>query len=241
MLARPLSSLHTTCTRDEETMQLRMLPDARQEVVGDAVLPLVEPTHFYDPPYEAALDDEFAWHLVKYLNPVSGLRYLSAIRTPCGVFRVRFIAERGTLQVGFEWGGAEEDAESTRLRDALFVGSGMLDVLYRFKESALTQHLCDALYLASRWDPDLFSPRGRINLDTLSTAAARACRIQRDEPIARISYPVDEELPGISETIEVPELVVRRLSHRLPQVWIRDYERALAHFGFDAKYWARTA
>ena len=60
------------------------------------------------------------------------------------------------------------DEEQERYRDALVIGSGALDVLYRFRAADLLYRPHDALHVAAMWDPSLFSERGRINLHTLA-------------------------------------------------------------------------
>ena len=221
--------------------------------------PLTEPSLFYSPPYERPLEDEFAWHLVKYLQPVSGLLYQAPARTPAGTFWVDFVVERGggsepVRRIGFEIGegdGVAQDDESERLRDALLVGTGALDVLYRFRGLDVLHRLHDALLLAARQDADLFTRRGRINLETLASPEAAAYRPGRHEATLELVYEPSEgadvhDGDAFAWPAGAPsELVVRRLSRDRPAAWTRDYDRALAHYGVPAeeigKEWARSA
>jgi len=220
---------------------------------------LMEPSLFYDPPYERPLEDEFAWHLVKYLQPITSLLYQTRVETPCANIWVDFIVEQGGRRLGFEVGSADEEAdeEALRHRDALIIGSGAVDVLYRFRYADLLYRIHDGLYLASHWDPELFSARGRINLNTLTSPEARACRPRPHHAIATVAYP-PEALPDEAvETYEggafdwmdahplPPELIVRRLSRANPGAWIEAYDSALAHYGVSdarlGKQWAKSA
>lgn len=215
--------------------------------------PLVEPSLFYDPPYERPLEDEFAWHLVKYLTPISGLRYQVKVETLATNTWVDFLVEHGARRIGFEVGDlAEADAQALRYRDALLLGTGAVDVLYRFRGADLMYRIHDALHLAAKWDADLFSPRGRINLRTLASPEARAHQPRPHDAIARVTY--DAPAPGMTpdgEAFDWPSddvpttLVVRRLTRSRPGAWIRDYDRALAHFGVSddalSRQWARSA
>ena len=213
----------------------------------------VEPSLFYDPPYERPLEDEFAWHLVKYLRPITGLRYQVRVETPCAPLWVDFLVEHGARRVGFEVGPMDGaiDEEQDRLRDALVIGSGALDVLYRFRGADLMYRLHDALLLAAHWDAGLFTERGRINLNTLASPEARTCHPRPHETTARILYTVPAEEGAIDgEPFTYPEempgeLIVRRLSRANPSAWMRDYDAALVHFGGSddrvGRQWAKSA
>ena len=224
---------------------------------------LAEPSLFYDPPYERPLEDEFAWHLVKYLSPVSGLLYQERIATPGGAFWVDFVIEHGSApgpvrRIGFECGDLEDasrdgehDSENDRLRDALLVGTGALDVLYRFRGQDLLHRLHDALLIAAKWDGDLFSHRGRINLGTLASPEASAADPRPHQALLRLAYDQSEDLDAhegdaFAWPPQAPsDLVVRRFSRTHPATWLRDYEHALAHYGVSAEQlgndWARSA
>lgn len=227
---------------------------SRPDAGGETASLLLEPSLFYHPPYERPLEDEFAWHLVKYLNPVTSLAYQVKVETPCANFWVDFVVEHAGRRVGFECGELEggEDDEQERLRDALVLGTGSLDVLYRLRGADLVHRLHDCLLLVARWDPDLFSARGQVNLGTLASPEAQAHRPLRHETLARIAYPqpdAEDSYEGEAFTwpapADAPGLVVRRLGRDNPAGWIRDYDRALAHYGVSDDHlgaqWAKTA
>lgn len=215
--------------------------------------PLVEPSLFYDPPYERPLEDEFAWQLVKYLQPISGLQYQVKIETLCAHVWVDFVVEHGARRIGLDIGnvGEESDEDQKRYRDALILGSGALDVLYRFRGADLMFRPHDALHLAAKWDPNVFSPRGHINLNTLASGEARACRPRPQDTRIEVVY----EQPGWEDHYEdeafawpqevPPTLIVRRLSRVNPAAWLRDYDAALRHFGVSderlSAQWAKSA
>ncbi len=213
--------------------------------------PLIEPSLFYDPPYERPLEDEFAWQLVKYLRPISGLQYQVKVETPCANVWVDFVVEHGARRIGFEVGTLEDgvDPEQEHHRDALVLGSGALDVLYRFRGADLLYRPHDALHLAAAWDADLFTPRGRINLNTLASAEARACHPRPQDTVARVVYEAPEEVldgEAFAWPQDVPaELIVRRISRANPAAWMRDYDAALAHYGVSderlGRQWAKSA
>ncbi len=219
--------------------------------------PLIEPSLFYDPPYERPLEDEFAWHLIKYLRPITGLRYQVRVETPCTNAWVDFVVEHGARRIGFEIGSLDDvhDEEQEHYRDALVIGSGALDVLYRFRAADLLYRPHDALHLAAMWDASLFSERGRINLHTLASPEARPCHPRPHQTIAQISYEATETEdtegtlpdanaePGLHEV--PPVLIVKRLSRANPGAWLNAYDEALSHFGVSderlEQRWAKSA
>lgn len=231
----------------------RLQTTARESVLTLPDHPLVEPSLFYDPPYERPLEDEFAWHLVKYLSPVTSMHYQMPIKTPGASFWVDFVVEDGVRRIGFECGELQDsaDPEHVRYRDALVLGSGKLDVLWRFRGLDLLHRLHDCLYLVSQQEKALFSQRGHINLETLASVTARASVFKPPATIMALSYPtgevsVEDQLFGPHDTtFSTASLIVRRLSRSHPEAWIRDYDRALVHYGIApealGQQWAKSA
>lgn len=216
---------------------------------------LSESSLFYDPPYERPVDDHLAWHLVKYLAPNCALQYRTVALTPDDCFRVDFLIEQetpgyGTRRFGLLC-GEREDEEAPCLRDALVVGAGAVDVLYRFREESLERHLQDVLFLVSRWDPALFEASGRVRLHEKASAQARAYRVWPGEMEARLTFepaPVEVRPGALPERPAPPtELVVRRLSRHHPGAWQQEYKRALDYFGLSERHqqqpvrWAQRA
>ena len=85
----------------------------------------------------------------------------------------------------------------------------------------------DVLFLASQWDPDVFSERGRINLRTLASPEARAIQVRPEQPSVLVPYALDpDEATDAPERHlwhvangQTPHVLVRRLDRRLPAVW----------------------
>lgn len=214
--------------------------------------PLAEPSLFYDPPYERPVEDEFAWHLVKYLNPITSLDYQHSVRTTGASFWVDFVVEDGVRRIGFECGELRDnsDPQQMRYRDALVIGSGHLDILYRLRGLDLLHRLHDCLYLVAQREAALFSERGHINLRTLASETARTWTPKRHQTVFSLSYPtgdasIEDHLFGLDESVMPSNLIVRRLDRTQPEAWLRDYDRALAYYGVapDAisRHWAKSA
>ena len=206
--------------------------------------PAVEPP----PPYAGALHDEFAWHVVKYLasgergDATATLRSEHAVeptdRLPGALFTFDFVVEvpvaptpeapgaPGVRRVAFEIGGARGLAEHQRQlrRDATALASGAADAVYRLRGSDLLDHMEDVLYLVSRWDPELFSARGRINLTTLAGPEVRGLSIRPEQPSVLVPYALSAEADPARALWhvangEAPHVLVRRLDARFPDVW----------------------
>ncbi len=202
---------------------------------------------FYEPPYAGALQDEFAWHLVKYLREDLRLQSEVPIERPGAFFALDFLievplADGTTRKVAFECGGTKTLRDSQRLlrRDATVLASGAADAVYRLRGSDLLYHMEDVLFLVSQWEGEgarghasPFSERGRINLRTLASPHARALRLRPEQASVLVTYPLEEvEAGGDGEAPDAPErllwhaanglnpfVLLRRLDRRFADVW----------------------
>lgn len=217
-----------------------------------------EPSLFYAPPYERPIEDEFAWHLVKYLDPQAGVQYQARVETPAGPFWVDFLVElpgpQGTVRrIGFEISEPAAEAEADALRDALLVGQGALDALFRFNSEDLLYRLHDALWCVRAWDGSLFSQRGRVNLETLASLDALRLSLRPDAREATMPYTLPDPLAGQlfdgeelePEVSEARTMQVLQYSAAHPATWTQQHEAALAHFGITpeqaGRRWAQSA
>lgn len=119
-----------------------------------------------------------------------------------------------TRRVAFEIGAApsmRDDSTRTR-RDATLLARGVVSVVYRLRRVDLIYSQTDVIYIASRLDPDLFSERGRINLETLASPEARAAVASVDMPDVRIYA------TGHTAATD-KDILVRRLDARFPADW----------------------
>ncbi len=130
--------------------------------------------HWLYPPYDSPLERLFAHHLVKYVHDEADLRKQVPISTICGTFRLDFVLQRGIKRVVFECDGRDfHDPIRDEWRDGMILGAEAVDVIYRFRGSDLTYHLNDCLFVISRWEPDIFSPRGLLQLEALASDEVR--------------------------------------------------------------------
>lgn len=205
----------------------------------------------YEPPYPGAIQDELAWHLVKYLREDAHLRSEVEVEVPPGAghgaafFTLDFVVEVPVGQAGSESirrvafetasGRTLRDHDRRLRRDATLLAHGAVDTVYRLRGTDLLHHMDDVLYLASLWDPDVFSERGRINLKTLASAEARALSVRPEQPSVLVPYALDpadaDEAPERHlwhvANGQAPHVLVRRLDRRFESVWGPYAERPL--------------
>ena len=212
-----------------------------------------------EPPYPGAVQDELAWHLAKYLREDARLRSEVEVEVPASAgwpdagtgpayFTVDLVVEvpvegaaPGTVRrVAFESAGrgasgrALRDHDRRLRRDATLLAHGALDTVYRLRGSDLVDHVADVLYLASQWDPELFSERGRVNLATLATPEARQVAVRPEQPSALVPYALASDGGDAPERHlwhvangQAPHVLVRRLDRRFESVWAPYADRPL--------------
>ena len=196
----------------------------------------------YEPPYPGAVQDELAWHLVKHLRDDVRLASEVEVEVPASAdwprsgtgpafFTLDLVAEvptgDGVRRVAFEAAGGRglRDHDRRLRRDATLLAHGVVDTVYRLRGSDLLGHMDDVLYLASQWDADVFSERGRVNLTTLASPEARTVRVRPEQPSALVPYALDGDADSAESHLwhvangQAPHVLVRRLDRRVESVW----------------------
>jgi very-short-patch-repair endonuclease len=113
--------------------------------------------------YESALEQRFAWLAHKYFRN----RTLRS-QVPVARYRLDFVFDQVAFECdGFRFHSSRFDQERDRLRDHAILESGIVNTIYRIPGRCLVFRPEDCFYAISRWDPDLFSDRGLINLKHL--------------------------------------------------------------------------
>lgn len=212
---------------------------------------------YVEPPYQGALQDEFAWHLVKHLPETARLQseVEVEVQTATGpaLYTLDFVVELPTgsapgapvRRVAFELtegrtshaGGSLREHDLRLRRDATLLASGTVDTVFRLRGSDLLGSMEDTLFLASVWDPELVSERGRINLRTLASPEARRLTaasggLRPEQPSVLVPYAVDGDAAPERALWHIanghlPHVYLRRLDRRFPDVW-RAYAAPLA-------------
>lgn len=127
----------------------------------------------YEPPYESPIEDLFAFNVIKYVDEDRiEFRKQVSIDTICGCFRLDFMIVVNDRVIAIECDGAKFHKGRElhdEYRDALILGTGSIDAIYRFRGKDLCYHLEDCLLVLSQWEPSAFSDRGRTNLKNLAS------------------------------------------------------------------------
>lgn len=203
--------------------------------------PPVDATTLYAPPYDSALADGFAWNLVKYLAPAFDLSVdegvgatvvtlrAPGVRSGCPPRFVSFAfahfegdaqnSQEATMNETTNDLGEVADPEGEEQRTFLeSVTEGVPPgVLYILRPEDIIHRLPDVLALVAQWDPALFSERGVVNLERLSSSEARSRRVTPTCTEALLSYP-DERSAAcllLDTEISVPETLVVQRTMRL--------------------------
>ncbi len=161
----------------------------------------------YDPPYDSHIEDEFAWHMVKYIALEARMEKQHPIHTYCADFRLDFYLEKGARRIGVECDGkAYHNPDKDRIRDTLILGTKQIDTLFRLRGKNIRHNIDDLLYLLSRYCPDVFSARGIINLETLVSNITKeqyeAQYSKAKAPFIEISNPPPGQYLDVADTGE---------------------------------------
>ena len=222
---------------------------AQGGTTGAETVGLFAPVHgarevslFYDPPYENELDDRLARHLVAYLTPAASLEYKATVWTAYMSCRFDFLIDLGTRRVAVDYSSTPDDLAGALVEDndALALGSGVVDMIFRVRRRDLEERMYDCLHVIAQWEPHLFTPYGRRIFASRSSHIGRRAVPSKDQDLFSIVYPspAPEEFLAFGDLIEWPspdaereEIVLRRLSRENPAYWERQFERASMVYG----------
>lgn len=197
---------------------------------------------FYDPPYDNEVDDRLARHLVAYLTPAASLDYKARIWAAYTQCRFDFVIDLGTRRIALDYTGTPTDIAGALVEDndALALGAGVVDVVFRVRGRDLDERMYDCLHMIAQWEPQLFTPYGRRIFASRASIEARRTVAGLEDDIVSVVFraPAPEEVIAMDDLIEWPpagaaddEIVLRRLSRNHPDYWRRQYERASLVYG----------
>ena len=123
----------------------------------------------YNPPYDSPIEDVFAWGILKHMDTTTELKPQVEAKTICGTFVLDFVATTTCgRKVGFECDGKEfHDTYRDEWRDAMILGAVHVDSIIRMRGCDLHHQINNVLWIASEWEPSVFSDRGHANLSFL--------------------------------------------------------------------------
>lgn len=120
----------------------------------------------FDPPYGSKIEYLFAELLVKHLRDEVDFSAQKECVTLCGKFILDFLATTPEgNKIAFECDGKEyHDPHRDEWRDAMIIGSGYADEIYRIRGSDINYHLYEILYAISIFSPNIFTERAKYIL-----------------------------------------------------------------------------
>ncbi|PTB99795.1 hypothetical protein C9993_01405 [Marinobacter sp. Z-F4-2] len=125
----------------------------------------------YNPPYDSPIEDLFVRHYEKYAAASVELVAQKEVDTICGRFILDFLVQDETgYRVGIECDGKEFHEESRdEWRDAMILGDGHVDAMYRLRGSDINFYIEDILFLLAELEPIIFRDRAHANLEVLAS------------------------------------------------------------------------
>jgi hypothetical protein len=109
---------------------------------------------------ESPLEELFIETLEKYLSSKTQIFPQYEVMTLAGKFRLDFLLTVNEKKIAFECDGADfHDEWRDEWRDALILGSGEIDTIYRFRGKDLHTFLDDCICLIFHYDKELFDDR----------------------------------------------------------------------------------
>lgn len=142
----------------------------------------------YNPPYDSPIENEFAYHLEKYIDPSVIVIPQYEIKTLCGTFRPDFFLRTNTTKIVIECDGKEfHSAYRDEWRDAMILGDSDIDAIYRITGAGIVYHLMDVFYIISKLDKNIFSERGRKNIKSLVSKEIKNFEPSKNETIFYLS------------------------------------------------------
>ena len=157
---------------------------------------------------ESPLEETFALSAPKYFKPDVEATTQHECETTFGKFRTDFAFRHDGHTVFVECDGVTYHRLAQDIwRDAILLAECFADTIYRLRGKSGSWHLEDSLYVMSRWDPYLFSDRGKLALSRLAKEETIATineqdaeAVQRNLPrtdinkrYAQIRYPIEDK------------------------------------------------
>ena len=193
-------------------------------------------------------ENEWSWYLSAYLRQEAVIHHHHCVETPYAEFVVDYLVEIGNCRLGILLGQLDElpQRASSAFRDALSIDAGIIDILYRFDEADFNDNFQDCLSLIAKWNPELFSERGLINIERLASREVLSFQPVYHLSLLALSFrslqpaerTLDDEFVLKEASATREDIVFRRMCRFFPDAWLPDYKQAAAllwHLPRDVK------
>lgn len=123
---------------------------------------------------ESPIERTFARALYPRLHAEVTPQLQVPVQTICGGFILDLVVDCGATRVAFECDGKEfHDESRDEWRDAMILGAAAVDIIYRLRGTDIHHRVDDLVFIASVWNPELFSERGRNVARSLASEQVR--------------------------------------------------------------------
>jgi hypothetical protein len=181
---------------------------------------------FSDPRYESELERIFEWDFAKCMKTEMIVTPQSECATMVGTFRLDFLIS-GAMKVGVELDGEEfHNGFRDECRDAMILGEGHGDVIYRFRGKDIFHNTADMLYFMSLCDPWMFRDGAGLSLKNRSSRRfdeAGKFNPEHDDHSFLLSF-----FEGEEEKFRFASAIRRSNKVGMRQYWRGLYEDAIA-------------
>lgn len=182
---------------------------------------------------ESPLEEFFIHHLEKYISYRAEIVPQYQVSTIAGTFRLDFLLKIGEKKIGIECDGKDFHNEwKDEWRDALILGSGTIETIYRFRGKDIHTFIDDCIFLIYYYDNELFSDRYPVIAEKLISIEIQT-KLREDSFSIRernlIEYKFFNEESGLQ--VGRMELLVERRSKQEPGHWQSLYKFANEHRG----------
>lgn len=176
----------------------------------------VSPVVYFDPPYDSPIEDEFAYHVLKYISSKTEFKPQKKIVTFCKTYRVDFFFECAGQNVAVECdGGMYHDFYKDIIRDTLILGTGQVKTIFRLKGKNIIYNINDLLWLLSRYCSEIFTERSCTVLNNLVSKTTLQCQ-ETCKPFLKIKNEQIKDDPDLPNESELPD------EYNIP--WVIEFE-----------------
>lgn len=177
----------------------------------------------YRPPYDSPIEDRFAQYFCSYASSDVSFEPQVEVLTLCGRFIMDFVITdaKGTL-IAIECDGKEFHNESRdEWRDAMILGSGHVDAIYRIRGADINYRVEDVMWILGSLEAGLFDSRAMAKLRTIASDEVIKSQFVKTDDLHSVRFVEEQGFLMIESRRKVVPLGQRRF-------WKTAYEYAVS-------------
>lgn len=138
---------------------------------------------------ESPMEEETLHCLSKYVGGEVKIVPQWEIQTLCGTFRADFPLASKSRRIIVECDGRKyHDRDRDEWRDAMILGTGDVDAIYRLQGRDIWYHRDDVFFIMGKWEPAMLQPSLAEKLSRVATERLVVSRCWEQGAIARHTY-----------------------------------------------------